>query len=138
VDIGVTAEQVRLLAILVDAQITSLSQDASVAASKGDWDLKVGTAFLQFVASWKTEFAQAQANGWLTFGLGAEYDRIKSYQESARDWQKRIAQISGIPSSIPEIRPPGTAIPWVPLAIVAGVAGAFYFGLPQRLARAWR
>lgn len=137
-DIGVTSDQVRLLALLVDAQVSALSQDAIVAAGKGNWDLKVGTSFLQFVASWKTEFAQAQDNGWLTFGLGAEYDRIKSYQESARDWQKRIAQISGIPSSIPEIRPPGSAIPWIPIAIVASVAGAFYLGIPQRLARAWR
>ena len=105
-DVGVTADQVRLFAHEIDAQIQAINQDASVSAADPNvtWDLKMGTAWLAFYAAWKQELAVADSNSWLTFGLGSEYARLRDWQAQARDWQTRIAQISGKRSSIPDIK----------------------------------
>lgn len=105
IDIGVTADQVRLLAHQVDAQIESVNVDVRSAATdpRVNWDLRLGTAWLQFYNTWKAELAVAESNSWLTFGLGPEYERIRDYQAQAKDWQAKIRAVSGKPSSGPTI-----------------------------------
>jgi hypothetical protein len=111
IDIGVTADQVRLFAHQVDQQIEGVNQDAVSAASdpKVNWDLRLGTSWLSFYHAWKDELAVADSNDWLTFGLGTEYERIRDWQAQAKDWQARIAKISGRQSSVPIIKDTTTA-----------------------------
>lgn len=120
-DVGVTAEQVRLLANQVNAQVLALQADAQKGAASPGWNLRVGTAFLAWVAAWNDEYQAAQDDSFFKFGTGQAYDRIRDYQAQARDWQKRISDMSGNPSSIPDIKPPeGTSN----LLVGAGIGAA--------------
>jgi len=135
IDIGVTADQVRLFAHQVDAQIEGVNQDARVAASDPNvnWDLKLGTAFLAFYNAWKDELAVADSNDWLTFGLGPEYERIRDWQVQAKDWQTRIAQASGKRSSMPDIQIAGGEGPSaLTYAVYGAVGGALLLLLLRR------
>jgi hypothetical protein len=111
IDIGVTATQLQAFAKQVDAQIEGVAIDVARTAADPhvQWDLKVGTAWLSFYRAWKDEYAAAQDASWYTFGMGSAYERIRDWQLQAKDWQARVAKISGRPSSIPEIHDTTTA-----------------------------
>ncbi len=120
-DVGVTAAQVRLLANQVNSQVLALQSDAVKGTQTPGWNLREGTAFLAWVAAWNQEYAAAQDDSFFTFGMGQAYDRIREYQKQAAEWQARIAKMSGLPSSIPTIKPPEGANT---LLIGAGIGAA--------------
>jgi hypothetical protein len=127
-ELGVTAAQVKLLANQVNAQVMALQADAQKGAGTPGWNLRTGTAFLAWVAAWNGEYQAAQDDSFFQFGTGQAYDRIREYQTQAREWQVRIAEMSGFKSSIPDIATPSGLSPVVigaGLGIVAVAALLF-------------
>ena len=132
----VTADQVRAYAEQVNGQIVALDGDFGAAlreapdasapahASINAWDA--------FYASWKGELATARGTSWLTFGLPAQAERIRGYQESAKAWQEKIAGFRGKPSGLPAIVVPPTSEVSPFVWAGAGALGVLFLALMVR------
>ena len=90
-------EDVQAYAATVDKQFDAVNSDAYRAAGLPNvaWDLRVGTAWQETYNGWKKFNDELQTDGFFTFGTGNKWKQVEEYQSQAKDWQKRIADISG-------------------------------------------